>query len=570
MGWAALVVLALAVIAWVKLGCAVTVTGLAVILFAGVTASRTVFSKQQWRRMKWKTLLRLRPNMGFASLPEVWFRWGRVGALHFGRRARPGMKFWRRLFGRTTGYAHRLGRGQYFRRLYASLEHQVLRFAPPRKGKTGHISDRVMDHRGAAVVHETRPDTFFATAGHRALLGPIQTFNPDLLGGIPSTFKWAMTAGCADPMEAFYRAAGLVGAVANHGEMLWWSEKARGVLAAAVHAAGLPSDQAVTAAQALGAGFQAATLAGADMTAVWEWAYGDNALINSVQGHPGASQTLFGSLTELNRPGKTADSIRITMSKSLEWLAVPQLRDMVTGPDARPFDVPRFLDSRGTIYLISPGDEDSPSGPLFRCFTDYLHRGAKRHALLQPGRRLDPGVLFALDELHKCPVNLPGWLADSAGFGIQLDAVVHSTGQLTEKYGPEGFNTVWSTTGVKMFYGGIHDGETLKKVSLLCGTMPGGEVGENPCAPVEYVARLPRWRVLIINDDLCPAVAKFRPVWRRTRHRLGLHARPPHLGSVIPPATAAHNGHAPVHGTASRPNSAPAPTVAELDGELTG
>ena len=87
---------------------------------------------------------------------------------------------------------------------------------------------------------------------------------------------------------------------------------------------------------------------------------------------------------------------------------------------------PAFLDERGTIYLISPGDEESPSAPLFRCFAGYLHRGAKRHALLQPGRRIDPGVLFALDELHKCPVDLPSWLADSAGFGIQLDAVVHS------------------------------------------------------------------------------------------------------------------------------------------------
>ena len=76
-----------------------------------------------------------------------------------------------------------------------------------------------MDTRGACVVHETRPDTFFATAGYRADLGPIWTFNPDRLGGIPSTFRWAMTQGCADPMEAFYRAADLVGGIANHGEM---------------------------------------------------------------------------------------------------------------------------------------------------------------------------------------------------------------------------------------------------------------------------------------------------------------------------------------------------------------
>ncbi len=532
MGWAALLIILLLLAAWHWLGGPLTIAAAAAVLILGVAARRTLWSPQQWRRMKWKTILRLRPNIGFASLPEIWFRWGRVGALHFGRRARPGMKFWRRLLGRTTQYAHRLGRAQYFRRVYASLEHQVLRFAPPRKGKTGHISDRVMDHQGACVVHETRPDTFFATAGHRARDGrPIWTFNPDLLGNIPSTFRWAMTAGCDDPREAFYRAANLVGAVANHGEMLWWSEKARGVLAAAIHAAGLPSQEDVIAANAIGAGLQAATLAGADMSAVWAWTYGDNALINAVQGHPGASATLFGALTELNRPGKTADSIRITMSKSLEWLAIPQLREMVTGPDARRFNVPRFLDQRGTIYLISPGDEDSPSAPLFRCFTGYMHREAKRHALLQPGRRIDPGVLFALDELHKCPVNLPGWLADSAGFGIQIDAVVHSQGQLLDKYGPEGFSTVWNTTGIKVFYGGIHDGDILKKVSLLGGTTPGGEAGENPCIPVEYLQRLPRWRALVINDDLCPVVVKFRPVWRRTRHRFGLHTRPPCLAA---------------------------------------
>ena len=559
--WVALLALIVIAAAWHVLGAAATIAILAATALVAATARSTVFSRQQWRRMKWKTILRLRPNIGFASLPEIWFRWGRVGALHHGRRARPSMGFWRRVFARTTQYALRLGRAQYFRRVYVSLEHQVLRLAPPRKGKTGHVSDRVMDHRGACVVHETRPDTFHATAGHRAALGPIQTFNPDGLGNIPSTFRWAMTAGCDDPAEALYRAADLVGAVAQHGEMQWWSEKARGVLAAAVHAAGLPPGDA-PAAVALGGVLQAARLAGADMTAVWEWAYGDNTLIRAVQGHPLASKPLFGALTELNRPGKTADSIRITMSKSLEWLAVPQLRAMVTGPGARPFDVPGFIENHGTIYLISPGDEESPSAPLFRCFTGYVHRYAKRYAQLCPGRRLDPGLLFALDELDKCPVNLPGWLADSAGFGIQIDAVVHSTGQLASKYGPDGLNTVWSTTGIKVFYGGIQDADTLKKISLLGGTMPGGEAGENPCIPVEYIARLPRWRALVFNDDLAPAAVKFRPVWRRTRHRLGLHLRPPALTAAraadtldlseelaaltaAEPASDAGNGHYP-------------------------
>jgi type IV secretory pathway TraG/TraD family ATPase VirD4 len=54
-----------------------------------------------------------------------------------------------------------------------------------------------------------------------------------------------------------------------------------------------------------------------------------------------------------------------------------------------------------------------------------------------PGQRLDPRLLFLLDELHS-PVNLPRWMADSAGFGIDVWPVVHDLGQLEEKYGLAG------------------------------------------------------------------------------------------------------------------------------------
>ena len=536
-------------------------------LLAALFARCTVFSRLQVRRMRWRTLLWIRPGPGFATIVELWWRWGRIAAIRYGKRTRPAVPLRWRLITRSTAFATRMGRGPYFRRCYVSNEHQKLWIAPPRKGKTGQLGDQVIDHPGAALVHETRLDMLTGTAGWRKKRHPhgrIDTFNPDGLGGIPSTFRWAMTLGCDDPAEALYRAADLVGAIADIGEMQWWAEKARGALAAAVHAAGLTSDNpAAKAAAAVAAGMHAANLIGADMSDVWAWSYGGGQnLIREAQRHPLASEPLLGALTELERPGKTADSIRITMTKSLAWLAVPALRDMVTGPAAGPFDVPRWLDTCGTIYMISPGGEDAPAAPLFRCFTGYVHRQARTHAQLLPGRRLDPGPLFALDELDKCPVNLPGWMADSGGAGIQISAVVHSTGQLKDKYGDAGLDTVWSTAGVKIFLGGNHHVHTLNDVSALVGQLPGGEGrGLNPCAPIEYLARLPRWRALIINDDLTPTVVKIRPYWKRTAVRLGFAPAMPMFAAPTAARQASvpesgRNGHGAVRSTAPFPADA--------------
>ena len=48
---------------------------------------------QGWRRVRsirFRLWLWLRPGRGFASLPELWLRWGRLSALAYGARSRPG------------------------------------------------------------------------------------------------------------------------------------------------------------------------------------------------------------------------------------------------------------------------------------------------------------------------------------------------------------------------------------------------------------------------------------------------------------------------------------------------
>jgi hypothetical protein len=477
---------------------------LALALVVGLSAKLTLFSSHRVRRMRWRIMLRLRPGPGFATLAELAVRWSRLTAVHHGRRARPSMRLHHRIMTRTTAYAIRLGRAQYGRRVYARAEDQTIILSLPRSGKSGLLGDRVIDHPGAALVTESRPDIYTATVAYRARLGPVEVFNPENVSGIPSTFRWGMTTGCQDPAEAIRRATDLVGAVANVGEMAWWVEKSAMALAAAMHAA---------------------ALLGGNMGDVWAWSNGYGAhAVEDARTHPAASLELFGTLAELDRPGKTADSIRLTMSKALTWMAIPDIRAMVTGPNAGPFDVGAFTGGRGTIYMLAPGGDGAPCAPLFRCFASYVHRAARHHGLAQPHRKLDPGLLFALDELHLCPVDLPAWLADSAGKGIQVAAVVHSTGQLRDKYGADGADTVWSTAGTKVFLPGIHDTATLEDVSKLCGTLGAGESAQRVMPP-ELLARLPDWRALVLSVNRSPVVIKFRPSWRRIEARLRIAPR---------------------------------------------
>jgi hypothetical protein len=333
--------------------------------------------------------------------------------------------------------------------------------------------------------------------------------------------------------------------------MQWWVEKSASALGAGMHAAGLVNDNtseagrerrraaAWSATQAVAGAMRGAAIVGADMGDVYAWANAPSSgaeLVRAAMRNERASQALFHALTELDKPGKTADSIRITMSKSLMWLGIPELAAMVTGPGAAEFDVPEFIDARGTIYMLTEGGDDAPGAPLMRCFASYVHRKGRAYSQTLPGRRLDPRLLFLLDELHMCPVNLPRWMADSAGFGIDVWPVVHDLGQLEEKYGLAGARSVWQLATTKVFLPGNSDVDLLDKVSRLSGHLPGdsGDGRNDWIAPLELIRMLPNWRALVIRQNLSPVVVKFRAYWRRLGFRLHQNPPVPLLRSVMP------------------------------------
>jgi type IV secretory pathway TraG/TraD family ATPase VirD4 len=431
----------------------------------------------------------------------------------------------------VTVYAVRLGRAHLGRRIIASMEDQTLVLAAPRTGKSGWLADRIIDHPGAAVTTTTRTDLFENTAPLRSQHGMLRVFNPEGIGGLLSTFRWNPLQGCEQPAVALQRAASFTAATESKGlhDMAFWIGKASSVLASLLHAAALE---------------------GLTMSDVYQWAHGiENSVPEQIlSAHPAAAQGWLGPLREIRKPGRTADSIRMTVTRALAWLADPAVAAATSPGPGEGFDVADFVSGRNTLYMIGTGREEAPIAPLFRAFAEYVHAGAAFIGSLQPHGRLDPPMLMALDEVTQiCPVPLPLWMADSAGKGILIVAVCHGRAQLEARWDNAGARAIWDTAGIKVILGGVSDPDTLDRLSRLCGDISLrthartlGDDGRRArtvtyqpvrVLPPELLRTLPDWRALVLRTNLSPVVVRLRMAWRRRDYerarRIGVLSRPP-------------------------------------------
>jgi hypothetical protein len=201
----------------------------------------------------------------------------------------------------------------------ASMEDQTLVLAAPRTGKSGWLADRIIDHPGAVVTTTTRTDLFGNTAPLHAPRGTLHVFNPEGIGALPSTFRWNPLQDCQHPAIALQRAASFTAATESTGmqDLAFWVGKATSALACLLHAA---------------------ALSGGSMTDVYRWAHGvDEAVPERIlAAHPGAvGAGWLGPIQEIRKPGRTADSIRMTVTRALSWLADPAVARPPHGARAR-------------------------------------------------------------------------------------------------------------------------------------------------------------------------------------------------------------------------------------------
>ena len=236
------------------------------------------------------------------------------------------------------------------------LEEHVLVMAPPRTYKTAFLADVILRYPGPAIVSSTKADVVALTAAVRQRRGPVHLFNPQCIGGVPSTFRWSPVDGCEDPATAIRRADAFAFAVSREGveDGTFWSSKASDYLRGYFHAA---------------------ALAGYDMRAVASWVAGSDPHVpERILVAAGARQWAL-TLAELRSEAhKTAATVRMVMSRAISFMADPALAASAMPAPGDEFDVTGFLRSSGSVYMIAEAiGEDAPVAPLFAAMAGEIH-----------------------------------------------------------------------------------------------------------------------------------------------------------------------------------------------------
>lgn len=121
-------------------------------------------------------------------------------------------------------------------RFMAKLEDSQIVLGPSGGGKTIRLKEMIKDFPSPVIATSTKLDVIEHTAARRKRnRGPVFLFNPDGLGGQPSSLRWTPVAGCQDRETAINRAGYLLGGTAaggagNAADREFWTNRANKVL----------------------------------------------------------------------------------------------------------------------------------------------------------------------------------------------------------------------------------------------------------------------------------------------------------------------------------------------------
>lgn len=423
----------------------------------------------------------------------------------------------------------------------------MLIIAPQQSGKTTAVAaPGVKDAPGACLASSTKVDLMGLTIFTR--FNPddedddreVHVFDVDRISGWPRLTRWNMVAGCEEPDVAEGRAQAAIAAApqlsGSGGNSEFFKGQASAVLACLLHAA---------------------AISGKTMRDVRRWAFDfdDDEPRQILENNPRA---IAGWDRELRRytqgaARETTASTSMTLAGALRCLSDPRVLEMVCPPSPggrsdhdglgpEMFDIPRFVRrNKDTLYLVTLGGKGTSTAPLVTAFVAAVVREGRLYSQRQPGGKIVPSQRYVLDEAtNSAPIpDMPTLLSDGGGRGQQTMAFIQAFSQGRDKWGRDGFESMWGASSLKLLLPGCTETEDLERVSRLIGDrkirqtsvsssglLGSGNVSTNDqpsterIMPVDTIQQLDDFTGLCIYKNVGNAVIEVAPWWERPDHKV--------------------------------------------------
>jgi len=342
------------------------------------------------------------------------------------------------------------------KRKWSTREDSCAIIGPPRVGKTsGLLIPQVLHWDGPLIVATTRGDILAATGDHRRRLAERhggQVFVYDPFQSIPgvTSMRWTPLDGCLDPDLVDRRVAEMTataGSGMSEGEH--WRAGAAGILRGVLHAAALDKRPLRDVAR-------------------WLDEHDVHEATEILRDSQSPAQYWASRLKGLARLGdKERGSYFSVAQRCIEVVQSPTVRASTDGCD---LDIDTFLDSRSTLYIVSPSHVQAALAPMIVALITAITQRATELAQSRGGR-LDPPLGVDLDEFANI-APLPGAQAlasEGAGRGVVLTWAAQSLDQVRARYGDDEALAIFGASTAKIIYGGLANSSDLDMFSAWEG-----------------------------------------------------------------------------------------------------
>lgn len=379
-------------------------------------------------------------------------------------------------------------------KVWSSIDETTLTTGGLGTGKSGALATWIDDAPGMVVATSTATDLLDSTYRVRSRLGPVLVFNPTEIGGRPTTLTFNPLMGCENPMTARYRAGDLLAGLPTPGhDGEYWINEARAKLTVFLHAAALGN---------------------ATMWDVHSWLSNPSATADEVLRHlvksPQSLPMTETAIQYFELSDRARGSVASTILQALEWMHDPRV-DAVT--QTNNLHVEALLEQRATVHLL--GAKETHTTPLATALTAHIAREARRIATMQPKGRLDPPLLFALDEAALiCPVPLDEWTADNRKRNITIRVALQSLAQARKQWGVDGTSAILTNAKSLLVFGGTRCAADLAEYTALTGhrDVDGHQV---PVLAPALIEQLPDEYAVLIRRGMRPVIGRVPMVWKR-------------------------------------------------------